>query len=214
MGLLDNASVGVSKGIAGAVLVALFGIFIAMCVTAPTGPVTGVDADLSTINTGDTAWMLVSTAVVLLMTPGVAFFYGGMISHKNVVSTIMQAMITVALIPILWSVLGFALAFGDSVGSVGIFGSPVQYGLMYNVGAAPNAALAGTIPLTVFFMFQLVFAVITPSLMIGSIADRVNPNALILFVSLWHLVLYCPLAHMVWHPSGLIRTFGVLDFAG
>eukprot|EP00775_Hariotina_reticulata_P009990 gene9990-10145_t len=203
MGLLDNVGAGVSRLIAGTMLAALLAVFVAMCIKAPTGTESDGAVDLSVVDTGDTAWMLVSTALVLLMTPGLAFFYGGMISQKNVVSTIMQAMVLVAIIPILWSILGFALAFGGSVGSAGFFGNPMDYGLMYNVGAAPVSTLCGHIPLVVFFMYQMAFAVITPALIVGSISD-----------SLWHLVLYCPLAHMAWHPSGIIRKTGVLDFAG
>lgn len=217
-GLLDNASPLAIRLLCGGVLAVSFGVFIAMLVVAPMDPVTGIGADaaLKTLNTGDTAWMLVSTALVLLMTPGVAFFYGGMAQHKNVVSTIMQAFVPLAIIPILWSIIGFGLAFGPSPpGSAGIIGDPAGLGgLMFGVGAAPNADLAATIPLSVYWAFQLVFAVLTPSLLIGSIADRVNPSALCLFISLWHLVVYCPLAHMVWHPTGLIRVWGVLDFAG
>lgn len=181
-----------------------------------THPVCHTTTYTHTKTTGDTAWMLVSTALVLLMTPGVAFFYGGMAQHKNVVSTIMQAFVPLAIIPILWSIIGFGLAFGPSPpGSAGIIGNPAGLGgLMFGVGAAPNADLAATIPLSVYWCFQLVFAVLTPSLLIGSIADRVNPSALCIFISLWHLVVYCPLAHMVWHPTGLIRVWGVLDFAG
>ncbi|WIA23172.1 hypothetical protein OEZ86_010065 [Tetradesmus obliquus] len=215
MGLLDNASPAVSKGIVVSVLLGMTAIFVAMCVTVPTGPITGVDADLSSINSGDCAWMLISAAIVLLMTPGVCFFYCGMGHHKNVVSTIMQALLPLAIIPIVWATVGFGLAFGDSVnGSYGIFGSPVKYGLLHNVGAVPEPAFAGTIPLSLFAVFQGAFAIITPALLIGSVADRVNVSSLCIFIGLWHVLVYCPLAHMVWHPTGLIRMFGVIDFAG
>uniref|UniRef100_A0A383V2C3 Ammonium transporter n=1 Tax=Tetradesmus obliquus TaxID=3088 RepID=A0A383V2C3_TETOB len=215
MGLLDNASPAVSKGIVVSVLLGMTAIFVAMCVTVPTGPITGVDADLSAINSGDCAWMLISAAIVLLMTPGVCFFYCGMGHHKNVVSTIMQALLPLAIIPIVWATVGFGLAFGDSVnGSYGIFGSPVKYGLLHNVGAVPEPAFAGTIPLSLFAVFQCAFAIITPALLIGSVADRVNVSSLCIFIGLWHVLVYCPLAHMVWHPTGLIRMFGVIDFAG
>eukprot|EP00775_Hariotina_reticulata_P006743 gene6743-6963_t len=150
------------------------------------------------------------------MCPGVGFFYGGMVQSKNVVSTIMQACITLAIIPVLWSIVGFGLSFGQSLpGSAGILGNPIELGgLMYKVGAAPLPALAPTIPASLFFFFQLTFAIVTPSIIIGSAANRINVSALCVFVGLWHLVLYCPLAHMVWYPTGLIRSFGVLDFAG
>uniref|UniRef100_A0A383VXJ7 Ammonium transporter n=1 Tax=Tetradesmus obliquus TaxID=3088 RepID=A0A383VXJ7_TETOB len=215
-GFLDNASPGVMKGLSAAVLAALFAIFIAMSVTAPTGPITGDGEDLSTINTGDTAWMLVSSAIVLMMCPGIAFFYGGMVQSKNVVSTIMQAFLPLAIIPVVWSIVGFGLAFGESVpGSAGILGNPADLGgLMYKVGAAPLASLAATIPLSLFFVFQMVFAVVTPAIIIGSVADRVNVSSLCIFIALWHIIVYCPIAHMVWHPSGIIRVFGVLDYAG
>ncbi|KAI8462540.1 MAG: ammonium transporter [Monoraphidium minutum] len=164
---------------------------------------------------GDQAWILISTAIVLLMTPGLAFFYGGMIQHKNFVSTIMQVCIALAVIPIVWSLIGFALAFGPSISEkAGLFGNPATFGLLHNVGAAPLEALAPTIPCSLFFLFQMVFATITPALIIGSIADRANVSALCIFCVFWHIIVYCPLAHMVWYPTGLIRTFGVPDFAG
>lgn len=137
-----------------------------------------------------------------------------MISAKNVVGTICTAIIPMTLIPLMWAFIGFSLAFGDDGFYPGFIGTPATYGLMYNVGGTPSPVLAGTIPLSVYFVFQCMFAVITPAIIIGSIADRVNISALCLFVPLWHLAVYCPIAHMVWHPDGIIRRYGVVDFAG
>lgn len=213
MGIFDRASPVVEKIGVGSIILVFFGVFVAMCVTVPVPPILSDPKDLEALNTGDQAWMLASTALVLLMTPGVAFFYGGMIQHKNVVATMMQVFVALAIIPMLWAIVGFSFAFGPTA-AAGLFGHPGAYGLMYNVGAAPNPDLAPTIPLTLFFLFQMVFAVITPTLIIGAVADRVNVSALCIFVGIWHILVYCPLAHMVWHPSGIIRKFGVIDFAG
>jgi len=200
---------------AGAALAVLFAVCVAMAVVPPTAPVMAAeDPSLENLNTGDMAWIMVASAIVLLMTPGVSFFYGGMVRHKNVVATLMQGIVTLAIIPMIWCFIGFSLSFGEDAGYPGFIGNPSTYGLFKNVGAAPVADFSATIPLALFAIFQMMFAVITPSIVVGAICERVNFSALCLFVILWHLIVYCPLAHMVWHPKGLIRSFGVIDFAG
>lgn len=165
---------------------------------------------------GDVAWMLTSTALVLLMTPGLAFFYGGMIQPKNIISTMLQSYIAMGIVSIIWIVFGFSLAFGDSIGpeKYGFLGNPFTFFMFKGVNGFTNAALAPTIPLALFAMFQLKFAIITPALITGSFAGRVRFSAYILFMSLFVIFIYCPLAHWTWHPNGFLRNWGVLDFAG
>ena len=167
---------------------------------------------VSSIDSGDTAWMLVSSALVLLMTPGLSFFYGGMIDKKNVISTMLQSFIALGVISILWVLLGFSLAFGDSI--YGIIGNPFTYFNFRNVGLEPNSNFAATIPFLLFALFQLKFAIITPALITGSLAGRIRFRSYILFMVLFSIFIYSPLAHMTWHPEGLFRKWGVLDFAG
>lgn len=164
------------------------------------------------IDPGDTAWMLVAAAFVLLMTPGLAFFYGGMVDRKNVISTMMQSFVALGVVSILWVIVGFSLAFGESIG--GIFGDPRTYFNFNGVGLNPNPAFAESIPFLLFALFQLKFAIITPALITGSFAGRVRFRGYILFMVLFTLFIYAPLAHMTWHPDGLLRYWGVLDFAG
>jgi Amt family ammonium transporter len=167
---------------------------------------------LTAINTGDTAWMLTATGLVMLMTPGLSFFYGGMVRGKNVISTMLQSFIALAIVSIVWVVFGFSLIFGESLG--GVIGSPATYFLLKNVGAAPHAELSPTIPLALFALFQLKFAVITPALITGSFAERVRFSAYVLFMVLFTIFIYAPIAHWTWHPNGFLRKWGVLDFAG
>src|SRR3954470_5410328 len=164
------------------------------------------------INTGDVAWMLTATGLVLLMTPGLSFFYGGMVRSKNVVSTMLQSFVAMAVISILWIVVGFSLAFGDSFD--GIIGNPATYFMFRHVGAATHPDLAPTIPLILFALFQLKFAIITPALITGSFAERVRFTSYLLFMVLFSLFVYAPLAHWTWHPDGFLHKLGVLDFAG
>ncbi|MDG1757063.1 MAG: ammonium transporter [Bacteroidia bacterium] len=166
----------------------------------------------SAIDSGDTAWMLVASAFVLLMTPGLSFFYGGMINKKNVISTMLQSFIALGVISVLWVVVGFSLAFGESIG--GIIGNPSTYFAFNNVGSNPNPAFSSTIPFLLFALFQLKFAIITPALITGSFAGRVRFRSYIFFMVLFSIFIYSPLAHMTWHPDGLFRNWGVLDFAG
>ena len=166
----------------------------------------------SQIDKGDTAWMLVASAFVLLMTPGLSFFYGGMINKKNVISTMLQSFVALGVISVLWVLVGFSLAFGDSIG--GIIGNPLTYFNFKNVGVEPNPEFSSSIPFLLYALFQLKFAIITPALITGSFAGRIRFRSYILFMVLFSLLIYSPLAHMTWHPDGLFRNWGVLDFAG
>lgn len=138
---------------------------------------------------------------------------GGMVDHRNVISTMYQSIVAMGIVTILWIILGYSLAFGQDDGH-GIIGNPATYYMFNNVGALPHPLYATTVPNTILSMFELMFAMITPILISGSIAERINFNAWMLFISIWHLVVYCPLAHMVWHPEGVLFKWGVLDFAG
>lgn len=160
------------------------------------------------------AWMLVATSLVLLMTPGLAFFYGGMVSKKNIISTMLQSFICLGIVTLLWYVVGFSLAFGDDMGGMGIVGDPRTFFMFNNVGTAVHPTIGGGLPLVLFAAFQLKFAVITPALVTGSFAERVRFWAYVVFINLFIIFVYCPLAHMAWHPEGLLFKKGVLDFAG
>src|SRR4051812_12261250 len=164
------------------------------------------------INAGDTAWMLTATGLVLLMTPGLSFFYGGMVRTKNVVSTMLQSFVAMGVISLLWIVVGFSLAFGTSFH--GLIGDPRTFFMFTRVGALTHPDLAPTIPLIVFALFQLKFAIITPALITGSFAERVRFSSYLLFMCLFSIFVYSPLAHWTWHPDGFLHKMGVLDFAG
>jgi Amt family ammonium transporter len=164
------------------------------------------------INAGDTAWMLCATALVLLMTPGLAFFYGGMVNSKNVISTMLQSFSAMGIISLLWIVVGFSLAFGSSIG--GFVGDPRTFFLFKGVLDGKPWSLMPTVPLMLFAFFQMKFAIITPALITGSIAERINFKSYILFIVLFSLLVYAPLAHWTWHPEGFLFKLGVLDFAG
>lgn len=164
------------------------------------------------IDPADTAWMIVATAFVLFMTPGLSFFYGGMVSYKNVISTMLQSFIALGVISLLWFLVGFSLAFGDSY--YGLIGNPMTYFSFHNVGLAPNPEFSATIPFLIFALFQLKFAIITPALITGSFAERVKFTSYLIFMCLFSLLIYTPLAHWTWHPEGFLRQWGVLDFAG
>jgi len=163
------------------------------------------------VNSGDTAWMLVATALVLLMTPGLAFFYAGMVRAKNVVSTLFQSFSAVAVVGILWAVVGYSLVFSGDVG--GLIGN-FDWMFLNGVGATPHATFGPTIPHVLFMAFQMMFAVITPALITGSFAERINFKAWVPFMALWVLAVYCPIAHWVWGTNGWIAQLGGLDFAG
>ena len=164
---------------------------------------------------GDNAWMLVSSALVLMMTgPGLALFYGGLVRQKNVLAIMMQSFALMALITVLWALVGYSLCFGD-----GHFIGGFQMAFLRGVGAAPNADYAATIPQTTFMVYQLMFAIITPALITGATAERMKFSATVLFMTLWFFVVYAPMAHMVWGKGGLLNAslggkFPTLDFAG
>src|SRR3954447_20017538 len=166
---------------------------------------------MDAINTGDTAWVLASSALVMLMTPGLALFYGGLVRQKNVLSTIMHSFFMLGLISVVWALVGYSLAFGPDIG--GVIGSLDWVGLN-SVGLEPNADYAPTIPHQAFMIFQMMFAVITPALISGAFAERKRFKAFVLFSLLWSLLVYVPVAHWVWGVGGWIRTLGALDFAG
>jgi len=190
-------------------VVAILGLVFSIPPSAPTAEIA---EKLAAINTGDTAWMLTAAAFVLLMTPGLAFFYGGMVSSNNIISTMLQSFISMAVISVLWIVIGFSLAFGDSIG--GFIGNPASFFMFNGVVDGAPWSLAPTIPLAVFAFFQLKFAIITPALITGAFAERIKFTSYILFLCLFSLFIYSPLAHWTWHPDGFLFKMGVLDFAG
>jgi len=164
------------------------------------------------IDKGDTAWMLTSSALVLMMTiPGLFLFYGGLVRRKNVLGTIMHSFIIVAVISIQWVLWGYTLAFGPDIG--GIIGSLAWLGLN-GVGPEPNADYAATIPHAAFMIYQMMFAIITPALITGAFAERVKFSSFLVFILLWATFIYDPLAHWVWGVKGWMREMGALDFAG
>jgi len=163
-------------------------------------------------NSADIAWMIVATALVFLMTPGLAFFYGGMVHRKNVLSTMIKSFVATGVVSILWVVVGYSLCFGDSIG--GFIGNPFTHMFFRGVTSGAPWSLAPTIPLTLFALFQLMFAIITPSLVVGAVAERIRFSSYILFIVLFSLLVYAPLAHWTWNPQGFLFKMGVLDFAG
>jgi Amt family ammonium transporter len=181
---------------------------------APTEPqLIGTDK----INSGDTAWMLTSTALVLMMTiPGLALFYGGMVRKKNVLATLMQSFAITCVVTILWWLIGYSWAFTPGSAYLGGTTRALLNGMtiMKDANKITVSHLALTIPETVYAMFQLTFAIITPALIAGAFADRMKFSAMLVFMSVWSLVVYCPIAHWVWEPSGWLAVKGVLDYAG
>ena len=163
-------------------------------------------------DSGDTAWMIVATALVLLMTPGLGFFYGGMVGKKNVISTMLQSFMAMVIVSVLWIVVAYGLCFGPSIG--GIIGNPMPNLFFNNVGTSSAWPLAPTIPLLLFALFQVKFAIITPALITGAFAERIRFWSYLLFMVLFILFIYTPLAHCTWHPDGIFFEMGVLDFAG
>ena len=172
---------------------------------------TTANATSTPIDTGDTAWVLASAALVLLMTPAVGFFYGGMIRKKNIVSILTQSFVIISLVSIQWVLVGYSLAFGPDIG--GVIGSLSLFGLK-GVGMGPNADYGSTIPELAFMIYQAMFAIITPALIIGAFADRMKFTTFIAFILLWTTLVYDPIAHWVWGVGGWIRELGALDFAG
>jgi ammonium transporter, Amt family len=181
--------------------------------TAPT--LLGADK----ISAGDTAWMLTSTALVLMMcVPGLALFYGGMVRKKNVLATLMQSFACTCIVTILWWVIGYSWAFTPGTGFIGGASRALFNGMTYMHGDTDSkltvSHLAPTIPETVYAMFQMTFAIITPALIAGAFADRMKFSAMLLFLAAWSLLVYAPIAHMVWEPTGWLNAAGVLDYAG
>ena len=193
----------------GMVIISIAGIF---------APEPIFECDPSKIDPADVAWLITATIFVLMMTPGVSFFYGGMVGAKNVISTMLQSFIAMGLISVLWVAFGFSLAFGDDIG--GIIGNPLTFLMFDGVGCdtyiTPTGKILGgaTIPLALYALFQTKFAIVTPSLITGSFAERVRFSAYLFFMIFFFIVIYCPLAHMTWHPDGLFMKWGVIDFAG
>ncbi len=167
--------------------------------------------DAKAINTGDTAWVLSAAALVMIMTPAVGFFYGGMVRSKNVVSVIKQSLLILCLVSVQWVLIGYSLVFGTDLG--GVIGGLNYFGLR-GVGYAPNPAYASSIPQLAFMIFQAMFAIITPALIIGSFAERMRFRTLVLFILLWTTLVYDPIAHWVWGTGGWLHNLGALDFAG
>jgi len=204
--------------------IALFSLILASTAVAFAGPVPSLETRVANLESavksaqsaGDNAWMLVSAALVLMMTgPGLALFYGGLVRRKNVLGTMMHSFILMAVVTVLWAVVGYSLAFGEGSPIIG----DLRYLFLNGVGAAPNADYAATIPQQTFMVYQLMFAIITPALISGAFAERMKFSAMLLFTVLWAFVVYFPLAHMVWGKGGLLNAFlggkiPCFDFAG
>ena len=190
----------------GLFLIVILGAFL-MCQAAygdEEGAVTSID-------TGDTCWLLISTALVMLMTPGLAFFYGGLVRRKNMLSVLMQCFMILCIVSIQWVICGYSLSFGPDKGS--IIGG-LEWFFLKGVGMNPNPDYAGTAPHEMFMMFQMMFAVITPALIIGAFAERVKFSSFCIFMLLWATFVYDPIAHWLWGVGGFLRNMGALDFAG
>jgi len=183
---------------------------------APPAPTEPIVIEVSKINSGDTAWMLSSTALVLLMTiPGLALFYGGMVRKKNVLATVMQSFAITCLVTILWMVAGYSLAFMPGSPYLGNLGRFLLNGMVYVAGQKVSVShIAQNVPESVYMMFQMTFAIITPALICGAFADRMKFSAMLWFMGIWSIVVYSPIAHWVWEPSGWLAVKGQLDFAG
>ncbi len=193
------------------------GMFFSGLAVADSSVTPPVNAAAAAINPGDNAWLLASAALVLMMTaPGLILFYGGLVRSKNVLGTMMHSLILMALMSLIWMVYGYSVAFGEGNA---FFGNPLQYFMLNHVGGAPNPDYAPTVPQQSFMLFQMMFAIITPALISGAIAERMKFKAYVLFVVLWTTVVYLPLCHMVWGKGGLFNWAAggkvpVLDFAG
>ncbi len=189
-----------------------FVLLVALAVAAIFTPVLPNFDDAGKYSAADISWILVATALVFLMTPGLAFFYGGMVHRKNVISTMIKSVVAAGVVSVIWIVFGFSLAFGDSIG--GFVGNPSTFLFFKDVASGEPWSLAPSIPKSLFSMFQLMFAIITPGLVVGAVAERIRFNAYILFTVLFCILVYAPLAHWSWHPDGFLFQWGALDFAG
>src|SRR3954452_24879386 len=168
---------------------------------------------MAAVDAGDTAWMLVATAMVMVMLPGLGLFYGGLVRRKNVLSTIMHSFFGLAIVSVVWVLVGFSLAFGRDVNGMGLIGN-LDFVGFFNVGLVPSAVYATTIPFVLFAAFQLMFAAITPALITGAFAERKRFASFVLFTVLWSILVYSPIAHWVWASDGWLFKLGALDFAG
>jgi ammonium transporter, Amt family len=168
--------------------------------------------DEGKFNAADVAWILVATALVFLMTPGLAFFYGGMVHRKNVISTMIKSVVAAGVVSVLWVTVGYSLCFGEDIG--GFIGNPMTHLFFKGVASGKPWSLSPSIPLLLFALFQLMFAIITPGLVVGAVAERIKFSAYILFIVLFSLLVYAPIAHWTWHPEGFLFKWGALDFAG
>ena len=162
------------------------------------------------VNSGDTAFMIICAALVCLMTPGLAFFYGGLVNKKNVLTIMIQSFISMGIVTIIWFICGFSMAFGPDIN--GIIGG-LKYVFLNGVGMTPNPQYGATIPFMTFFSYQEMFAIITPALITGAFADRVNFKSYLIFLVCWSFLIYIPLCHWVW-GGGFLQQLGVVDFAG
>jgi Amt family ammonium transporter len=202
---------GSRKLLLGTIVALVVGILAGIGARQLAGASSGV-YKVADINAGDTVWVLTSSALVMIMTPAVGFFYGGMVRSKNVVSVLKQSLVILALISVQWVLFGYSLAFGKDIGG-GLIGG-LNFFALRGVGYAPNPAYAATIPHLAYMIFQAMFAIITPALIIGAFAERIRFRTLIVFVLLWSTLVYDPIAHWVWNPDGWLHKLGSLDFAG
>jgi Amt family ammonium transporter len=189
-----------------------FMILAVVAIAAIFVPSLAPSVDDSKYNSADVTWLLVATALVFLMTPALAFFYGGMVNRKNVLSTMMKSVVAAGVVGVLWIVVGYSLCFGQDIH--GFIGNPFTHLFYKDVVSGPAWVGAPTIPKSLFSMFQLMFAIITPGLVVGAIAERMRFSAYVLFTVLFSLLVYAPLAHWSWHPDGFLAKMGALDFAG
>src|SRR5690348_9452699 len=178
-----------------------------------TGARRSTERRTGSMNAGDTAWMLMATALVMIMLPGLALFYGGLVRRKNVLSTIMHSFFGLAIVSVVWVLIGFSLAFGPDATGNGLIGN-LDYVGFFNVGLTPSTVYATTIPFVLFAAFQLMFAAITPALITGAFAERKRFASFVLFTVLWSILVYSPIAHWVWATDGWLYKLGALDFAG
>src|SRR5512136_2820478 len=176
----------------------------------PCASAVAADGAAPKVDGGDTAWVLISAALVMLMTPGLAFFYGGLVRRTNMLSVLMQCLMILCLISLQWVIFGYSLSFAPGNGLIGGF----KWLFLHGVGLSPHADYAGTIPHEVFMMFEMMFAVITPALIIGAFAERMKFSSLCVFSLLWATLVYDPVAHWVWGTGGFMKQWGVIDFAG
>jgi Amt family ammonium transporter len=191
---------------------AAFGLLVLFAVLSAVFPAIHPMDGLDSVNRADVVWMLTSSALVLLMTPGLSFFYGGMVGARNIISTMLQSFVALGLISLVWYAFGFSLVFGESIN--GLIGNPFTFAFFNGVGMSPHPSIGSSIPFMLFAIFQMKFAIITPALITGSFAERIRFGSYIIFMVLFSVLIYCPVAHWIWHPEGWLFQMGALDFAG